>query len=294
MILVWGPPDDPPLNRVVSVLKGRGAEVFFLEDRNLGTLRYDVTIGVPPSGWIDLGGRVFQLDELTGVYLRPGDPGTGAALAVASTLLAMASTIPATVVNRPAAGRSNVCKPFQLGLIAAAGLAVPETLVTTDPQQAREFLGEHGRLVYKSISGIRSIVNTLDNNDQARLDGVRTGPVQLQRFVDGLDVRVHVVGRRWFGTAVESDVTDYRYASRDGVGVVMVPCDIPPDIGRRLVALTATMGLLVGGIDLRRTVDEQWYCFEVNPSPGFSYYEDATGQPIAEAIGDLLLSSARN
>jgi D-alanine-D-alanine ligase-like ATP-grasp enzyme len=46
--------------------------------------------------------------------------------------------------------------------------------------------------------------------------------------------------------------------------------------------------LLVSGIDLRVTDNDEWFCLEVNPSPGFTFYEDATGQPVAEAIADLL------
>ncbi len=53
------------------------------------------------------------------------------------------------------------------------------------------------------------------------------------------------------------------------------------------------MGLLVAGIDLRLTPDDEWYCFEVNPSPGFTFYEDAGGQPIAAAIAGLLRSAIR-
>jgi D-alanine-D-alanine ligase-like ATP-grasp enzyme len=52
------------------------------------------------------------------------------------------------------------------------------------------------------------------------------------------------------------------------------------------------MGLLVAGIDLRRTPDGRWSCFEVNPSPGFTYYQDKTGHPIDQAIAELLLSAA--
>jgi D-alanine-D-alanine ligase-like ATP-grasp enzyme len=49
--------------------------------------------------------------------------------------------------------------------------------------------------------------------------------------------------------------------------------------------------LPVAGIDLRRTPQGEWYCFEVNPSPAFAYYEAATHQPIAEAIAGLLMAS---
>ena len=53
---------------------------------------------------------------------------------------------------------------------------------------------------------------------------------------------------------------------------------------RAVVALAA--------LDLRRTPDGEWYCFEVNPSPGFTYYESNTGQPIAAAIAGLLTAAA--
>jgi D-alanine-D-alanine ligase-like ATP-grasp enzyme len=39
---------------------------------------------------------------------------------------------------------------------------------------------------------------------------------------------------------------------------------------------------------LFKTEDGRWYCFEVNPSPGFSYFENLTGQPIAKAIATYL------
>jgi len=56
--------------------------------------------------------------------------------------------------------------------------------------------------------------------------------------------------------------------------------------------LAAGLGLPVAGIDLRRTPSGRWYCFEVNPSPGFSYYEHATGQPLALSIARLLMQAS--
>lgn len=210
------------------------------------------------------------------------------------TLLGIVSCAPAIVVNRPSAGRSNWSKPFQLRLIAAAGLQVPDTLVTTDAEAALSFLVEHKRIVYKSISGIRSIVATLTLADADRLRTVAHGPVQFQRWIDGRDIRVHVVDDRWFATAIDSDVDDYRYASHDGADITMTPIEIPTDFGKSLVALTQRMGLLVSGIDLRVTENEEWFCFDVNTSPGFTFYEDATGQPIADAIADLLASGPKS
>ena len=42
------------------------------------------------------------------------------------------------------------------------------------------------------------------------------------------------------------------------------------------------------GVDLRRDLDGEWWCFEVNPSPGFTFYQTHTGQPIGHAVADML------
>jgi glutathione synthase/RimK-type ligase-like ATP-grasp enzyme len=55
------------------------------------------------------------------------------------------------------------------------------------------------------------------------------------------------------------------------------------------VNLAAGLGLAFAGIDLKITPDHAGvYCFEVNPSPAFSYYESQTGQPISRAVADYL------
>jgi glutathione synthase/RimK-type ligase-like ATP-grasp enzyme len=45
----------------------------------------------------------------------------------------------------------------------------------------------------------------------------------------------------------------------------------------------------MAGIDLRFTRDGEVYCFEVNPSPVYSYYEARTGQAIASAVAEYLM-----
>ena len=52
-------------------------------------------------------------------------------------------------------------KPYQALVISGTGLRVPPTLVTSDPAAARAFHAEHGEVIYKSASGIRSIVRRL-------------------------------------------------------------------------------------------------------------------------------------
>jgi D-alanine-D-alanine ligase-like ATP-grasp enzyme len=54
------------------------------------------------------------------------------------------------------------------------------------------------------------------------------------------------------------------------------------------------LDVVVAGISLRRAPEGRWFCCEVNPSPGFTVYQQATGRRIAEAISDLLAGRRRS
>jgi glutathione synthase/RimK-type ligase-like ATP-grasp enzyme len=83
-------------------------------------------------------------------------------------------------------------------------------------------------------------------------------------------------------------VTDYRYAHTEGNDADLKAIDLPEDVEHRCIKLSRTLGLAFSGIDLKITPDNKIVCFEVNPSPGFSYYEVNTGQPIARTVARYL------
>jgi len=183
---------------------------------------------------------------------------------------------------------ANGSKAYQAVWIKSLGFQIPETLITTDPACALEFWRQHEKVIYKSLSGIRSIVSRLTQEHAARFSDITSCPTQFQQYVPGTDYRVHVVGEKIFTCRIFSEADDYRY-SEDRV--LMEPCDLPSHLNDLCRKLVASMDLLVAGIDLRCTPDGDWYCFEVNPSPGFTYFQKMSGQPIADAIAHLLASA---
>ncbi|MFJ8042253.1 RimK family alpha-L-glutamate ligase [Kitasatospora sp. NPDC096147] len=295
MILFYGRPEDPPLGRTVAAARRAGYPHLVVDQARLA--RYDFVCGTGVPGRLAVDGRQVELAEVGAVYARPLElpaaPGQDAAARARAAAfhrwftdwLDWADTL---VVNRPLAMESNSSKPYQAQLIARAGFPVPETLVTDDPAEVREFRAEHGRVVYKSVSGIRSIVRELTPDDESRLHLVRGLPTQFQAYVPGRDVRVHVVGREVYAAAVDSAAVDYRYADRDGLRTELTRYRLPPEVAERSVALAAALGLPLAGIDLRLRPDGAWVCFEVNPMPAHSYYESHTGLPIAAALAALL------
>ena len=128
-----------------------------------------------------------------------------------------------------------------------------------------------------------------EEDDLARLDAIRWCPVQFQGFVPGRNVRVHTIGSEVFATAIATEATDYRYAAREHrEPATLEPVELSDDLATRCLALARDLELPFAGIDLKVTPDDEVYCFEVNPSPGYSYYESQTGQPISTALARYL------
>ncbi len=309
MILLFGIPSETPMAMVAQALTAWGQEPVVINQRDVEGNRIRLRLGgADAGGELRTAGLRLDLAEVDGVYLRPmddrrlpelaGEPADSAlrhrVMAFHELFIQWTEAIEITVVNRYSRMGSNFSKPYQAQLITAAGLATPETLVTNDPQAVLAFRQEHGELIFKSISGERSIVRKLSEADLARLDRIRHCPVQFQAWVPGQDIRVHTIGGRCFSTAISSTGVDYRYAGqRDGAPAALSATTLPDEIAERCLALTARLGLEFAGIDLRRDPDGRYVCFEVNPSPAFSYYESHTGQPIAAAVADHLLGGAR-
>lgn len=299
MIVFFGSPDDAPLADAIDEAASRNLEHVILDQARLDCDQLRLDVGPARiSGSLWTCGMEVRLDQITSVYARPlalpafdDERARMRAEWFNTAFLDWLDTAECLVVNRPGAMLSNGSKPFQLQLIAEAGFLVPDTLVTNHPEDVREFQRRHGRVIYKSISGIRSIVSELDGPGLDRLDRIRALPTQFQAYVDGVDVRVHVVGQRCFATEVRSGSTDYRYAHRDGEPATLAGFELPAAIERLCVDLAAGFDLPFCGIDLRRRPDGEHVCFEVNPMPAFSYFATGAQQPIAAALVDLLASA---
>lgn len=284
-------------------LKKLNVPLVIFNQRHFASMEMEFEIlGARVTGQLQMGDHSYRLEDFSGVYTRLMDDQLLPELkdeqmnsskrqycrALHNTLRCWYEIAPARVVNRTAPMGSNFSKPYQAQLIRDQGFAVPETLVTNDPELVLEFRERHKQVIYKSISGIRSIVQSLEDKDLARLGNICWCPVQFQEFVDGTNVRVHTVNTKVFATAIRTDVTDYRYAHQQGSEPELKAIDLPNELAERCVKLSRVLGLVFAGIDLIITPDNQVFCLEVNPSPAFSYYEANTGQPIAQAVARYL------
>ena len=303
MILLCGIPSEPPLRLVIEAAEELGVMYALFNQREAAwsDLCFEIT-GGRAGGVLRLREKEWRLDEFSGVYVRlmdhrdlpetnPGrasgasaDNGGARCGVLHEGLMEWLEVCEARVMNRCGDMASNGSKPYQAQLIAAAGLQVPITLISNVPEEIIAFHEKHRRVIYKSISSIRSIVRELTPAKLEDLARVRSLPTQFQAFVPGVDIRVHVTGREVFAAEIRSDAVDYRYASRDDLSVDMVPVELPPEIADKCLGVSASLRLPLCGIDLKRTPDGEYFCFEVNPSPGYSYFQEGSGLPIANGI----------
>lgn len=305
MILVAGIPSERPVALAIEALTDMGADFLVLNQRETPEADLEVSVGGQGlTGRLLVDGRIYRLDDFTGVYARlmddrllpelldePSDsPMRSRVHGFHHKLVTWLETAPIPVVNRPSAMRSNSSKPYQAALISRSGFEVPATLVTNDPAAVVRFREEHGRIIYKSVSAARSIVREVDDDDLHRLDLIRWCPTQFQAWVPGTDVRVHVVGHDVHATAIETSGIDYRYAAGEGGSTKLRPVELSDELADRCVKLTKDLDLEFSGIDLR-VGDEGTVCFEVNASPGYSWYEESTGQTISRSLARHLVVS---
>jgi hypothetical protein len=301
MILIYGRPDDPPVTSTIEALQEAGASYRFLDQTHLD--REDLFIEFRtggPCGKLTIAGESFDLNGFRSVYARPLDlpvrmwdqSRIAGGKLLHEQFFEWLDAASAFVVNRPQAMQANASKPFQIQLIAEHEFLVPETLVTNDETEVRAFWKEHGRIVFKSTSGVRSIVQEMDDAAAARLCRLAALPTQFQQWIPGVDIRVHVVGTHTFAAQIEGSVTDYRYAARAGKEVSLTATEIPSTVAARCVELSTAMDLPLAGIDLRRRPDGEYVCFEVNPMPAYTYFQSHTGLPISHQLAHLLMSAS--
>ncbi|SEN94990.1 ATP-grasp domain-containing protein [Palleronia pelagia] len=301
--LLFGYAHDPMVKAVSTALDTMGADVALWSPRDLMN---DCDLRVGPGG-VDgaamIGDRIIGIDEISGIFNRQSnveltpefraldadDRLADHALAASGRASEFCDLAPCLVMNRSAPNASNSSKPLQ-SLLIAEHFFVPRTCITNDYDIAAEFCARMGRVIYKSCSGERSIVTELEPGQlEARREMLTACPVQFQERVEGRDMRVHVVGESIFATEVRSDKADYRY---DGEADWRA-ATVSDEVAAAAIALTRKLGLVLAGIDLRYCDDGRVFCFEVNPSPAFSAYQEATGQPISDEVAAQLAAGGQ-
>ncbi|WFB06840.1 ATP-grasp ribosomal peptide maturase [Streptomyces sp. LX-29] len=308
-VLVVTEANDITADMVISELNRRSVPVvrFNPADIDGGGLTVSARFGTCPAlvaGQVRTVSRTVDLGHVRAVYWRRPDWPTfphlaadDARFAAAQVRYGLGGTLYALDgplwVNHPLRIAAADYKPAQLALAQRLGLAVPPTLITNDPGEARDFITVHGEVIYKvlrwtpyerdgiPVTGWADLV-TADEID----DSVRVTPHLFQGRVDKIaDVRVLIVGRRTFAVRIDSDLLDWR---KDYSALSYTVVDLPANVNKALLAYLDRLGLVSGSFDLAMDRVGDYWWLELNPNGQWGWLEDKTGLEMSAAFADLL------
>jgi len=205
----------------------------------------------------------------------------------------LAENVP--VINLPVVEARVSNKPYQLHAAEHVGLSVPDTLISQDEDEIRAFadrLQSRGAQVIlkPAVSMLEAVQSTqlLDRNLLDQLQAARYCPTIFQRYVEGLDLRITVVGKEVFTMAEEaspeSDSVDIRLDFKR----VSRPFDLRPEHRHAILMLHRFLGLGFGAYDCKIDNQGKLWFLEVNPSGQWLWAEEEAQLPISECLARAL------
>ncbi|MFI6277880.1 ATP-grasp ribosomal peptide maturase [Streptomyces sp. NPDC050988] len=307
-VLVATEADDLTADMVIAELNRRSVPVARFNPADIGA---DLTVSArfgtcsaPVAGQIRTPSRAVDLATVRSVYWRrpvwPVFDHLGvddARFATAQVRYGLGGILYAfdgpLWVNHPLRNTAADYKPAQLAVAQRLGLAVPATLVTNDPDEARQFVAGHDQVIFKTLRWTRyqrdgvPVTGWADPVTAAEIDeSVRVVPHLFQAVVDKVaDIRVLVVGQQVFAVRIESGMLDWR---RDYSALSYSVVDLPGPTEKALLAYLDHFGLVSGSFDLAvdRTGGLWW--LELNPNGQWGWLQEATGLAMSAAFAELL------
>ncbi|WP_371479936.1 ATP-grasp ribosomal peptide maturase [Kitasatospora sp. NBC_00315] len=258
-------------------------------------------------GTLRTSSREIDLSNIRSVWMRrpspyeapPGITGHDAKFAGAQAFWGtggvLASLTEAQYVNHPWRVRNAEYKPAQLTAAQLSGFLVPDTVITTDPREAREFCADQPTgAVYKPLwdsryrdpAGAARQVWVREVGPQDITDAVAACPHLFQAKVPkAFDVRLTVVGERQFAARIDGPELDWR---RRQDLLAYEPVAVPASVTAAVTSYLTTLDLVFGAFDFAVTESGEWYFLECNPNGQWAWLPPVLSGPIALALADRL------
>jgi glutathione synthase/RimK-type ligase-like ATP-grasp enzyme len=280
------------------------------------TIRAELGSGGSWSGRLAGPAREMQLENLRAVWWRKPSPfsfpvamsGPERAFGESQARRAFSGvlgSLPEVLwVNRPEA-IAGCTKPQQLAAAVRAGLDVPKTLITSDPEAVAEFASRcGGEIVTKSLGSIRYS----ENGKTGRLYTARvpseawadprislTAHLFQREIVDkAYEIRVTAVNRRLFPVAIRTPEGPGRLDWRRDISRLSYkPVPLPSAVEEGVHILLHNLGLVFAALDFIVDAAGTHYLVDVNANGQWAWIPN-TRDAIARALADLLEKGLRS
>lgn len=177
-------------------------------------------------------------------------------------------------------------RPHELTLLRRAGVAVPNTLVTNNPEELLLFKKEVGEVAYSPVAG-SGAMKRLSNDDllPERLQLLISAPVIFQEFQPGTHVRVFVLNRCVLSAVeLESDTDN----GSEQLGEIV---DIPESVAQMCLKAAETCSMVFASIDLKKSTRGEYRLTDCNPAPRFVGVQTPLGGSIERAFAEYLIGN---
>lgn len=314
--------DNFSIEKVTEYIEHNGFEVIRF-DVDLYPMQNRLTTVFEDESWISIletAETKYRLDDIAAVwYRRAYNIGNGlkeemdakfygAAMGeIRNTLFGFLESIDAYSLGKPSVYRRLDSKEEQLKIAEKIGLTIPETCMTNNPEQARQFILKHKNVIGKMQTGfaiyedgVENVVftNVIDEDKLEELDSLQYCPMQFQtRLEKKKELRVTVVGQDIYAFEIDSQKSeaakiDWR---KDGLNLIdqWVETQLPREIELKLLELLDVYHVDYGAIDIILTPEDEYYFIEINAAGEFFWLDNLTdGNLISKSIADLLCDKA--
>lgn len=194
-------------------------------------------------------------------------------------------------------------KLLQMELALDIGFDLPKTLVTSNFDDAKEFIHNGFDTVikpiytnYVNIDGRYKTMFTSDVNiNTTDLSGISRFPCIIQEKILGVDFRVTVVGETIHMYKITKkpkfqEETDWRRFQVNSGLVYNYIENIPVDLSTKCFQMVKRLNLNYAAFDFIQTDKGKFYFLEVNPNGQWAFAEETDSGPITQAMASLILS----
>ncbi len=314
--------DNFSIEKVTEYIELNGFEVIRF-DVDLYPMQNRLTTAFEDGSWISIletAETKYRLDDIAAVwYRRAYNIGNGlkeemdakfygAAMGeIRNTLFGFLESIDAYSLGKPSVYRRLDSKEEQLKIAEKIGLKIPETCMTNNPEQARQFILKHKNVIGKMQTGfaiyedgVENVVftNVIDKKKLEELDSLQYCPMQFQtRLEKKKELRVTVVGQDIYAFEIDSQKSEAAKVDwrKDGLNLIdqWVETQLPREIERKLLELLDVYHVDYGAIDIILTPEDEYYFIEINAAGEFFWLDNLTdGNLISKSIADLLCDKA--
>lgn len=206
-------------------------------------------------------------------------------------------------LNTPQALNNARLKAYQLRVAAEQDLMVPQSIITADPEVAKQFCAQ-GPVVFKPLveSNIRGdgekmlLIPTtlLTKRHIERLALIRNQYILLQRYIEKrYELRITFVDGELFvakqtpSANLSAIPTDWRLLQINGKSTYE-PSRVSEDLERKITGLMQKLDLNFATLDFAVDFQGRHFFLEVNPNGQWFGYADDIGLPAAAAIARFL------